>query len=199
MVDGAESGSYFKKWAMRQYWRMQQSQAVVSLILWGTTITLLVWPLVEWRFKSSCTAEPCFQETFFGISSTYFALACIFLTVMVSVFFIGFLYDQVFSLWNEWRNVDMERNPFATYALTPNMVVLISLLAETLKRTSPEDETIKQQTDWVLKWTESYTEGEMFARAVQRWDKDLGETPTFWFTSDEAMQRARELTIDDEV
>ena len=36
-----------RKWAMRQYWRMQQSQAVVGLLLWGTTITLLLWPYVE--------------------------------------------------------------------------------------------------------------------------------------------------------
>jgi hypothetical protein len=38
----------------------------------------------------------------------------------------------------------------------------------------------------------------MFARAVQRWDADLGETPTFWFTSDEAMQRARNSVFEDE-
>ena len=35
-----DSPSMFRKWAMRQYWRMQQSQAVVGLLLWGTTITL---------------------------------------------------------------------------------------------------------------------------------------------------------------
>jgi hypothetical protein len=38
----------------------------------------------------------------------------------------------------------------------------------------------------------------MFARAVQRWDKDLGPTPTFWFTDDDAMQRARDLKFDDD-
>jgi hypothetical protein len=43
-----------------------------------------------------------------------------------------------------------------------------------------------------------YTEGEMFARAVQRWDKDMGETPTFWFTTEEAMRRARQTSFDDE-
>ena len=74
----------------------------------------------------------------------------------------------------------------------------IALQAEVLKRTSPEDENIVEQADWYLKWCEAYTEGEMFARAVQRWDKDLGETPTFWFTSSDAMQRARETTITDD-
>ena len=177
---------------------MQQSQAVVSLLLWGTTITLLVWPLIEWRFTPDCTSGPCFSEEILGFSSTYFALAGIFFTVMFAVFTIGFLYDQVFSLWTEWRSVDMERNPFATYALAPIWAMVISLQAETLKRTSPDDEAMVKQADWFLKWCETYTEGEMFARAVQRWDKDMGETPTFWFTTDEAMQRAREISLEDE-
>ena len=38
----------------------------------------------------------------------------------------------------------------------------------------------------------------MVARSVQRWDEDMVETPTIWFTSDEAMQRARESIFDDE-
>ncbi len=198
MTESSESGSFFKKWTMRQYWRMQQSQAVVSLLLWGTTITLLVWPLIEWRFAPDCTAGPCFSDEILGLSSTYFALAGIFFTVMFAVFTIGFLYDQVFSLWTEWRSVDMERNPFATYALAPIWAMVISLQAETLKRTSPDDEAMVKQADWFLKWCETYTEGEMFARAVQRWDKDMGETPTFWFTTDEAMQRAREISLEDE-
>ena len=75
---------------------------------------------------------------------------------------------------------------------------MIALQAETLKRTANGDSGMVAQADWYLKWCETYTEGEMFARAVQRWDKDMGETPTFWFTSDEAMQRARESVFEDE-
>lgn len=198
MTESPEANSFFKKWAMRQYWRMQQSQAIVSLLLWGTTITLLVWPLIEWRFATGCTNEPCFTDQLFGISSTYFALAGIFFTVMLSVLTIGFLYDQVFSLWTEWRSVDMERNPYVTYALAPVWVMSIALQAEVLKRTSPDDEAMVKQADWYLKWCERYTEGEMFARSVQFWDNDMGETPTFWFTSDEAMERARQAQFEDE-
>jgi len=184
---------------MRQYWRMQQSQAVVSLLLWGTTITLLVWPLIEWRFASNCSTGPCFSGSFLGISSTYFALTGIFLTVMFGVLTIGFLYDQVFSLWTEFRSVDMERNPYGTYALAPVWNMTIALQAEVLKRISADDEAMVAQAEWYLNWCKSYTEGEMFARAVQRWDKDLGPTPTFWFTTDDAMERAREIRFEDEV
>tara|TARA_B110000967_G_C18822319_1_gene529392 strand:+ start:564 stop:1163 length:600 start_codon:yes stop_codon:yes gene_type:complete len=198
MPESKEKGSFFRKWAMRQYWRMQQSQAVVGLLLWGITITLLVWPYISWRFADACDSGICFSGSFLGIPSTYAGLSVIFLSVMFAVLTIGFLYDQVFSLWTEWRNVDMERNPFVTYALSPNWVMMIALQAETLKRTTPGDEAIAQQADWYLKWCEQYTEGEMFARAVQHWDKDLGETPTFWFTTDGAMQRARETSFEDE-
>lgn len=198
MTESPEANSFFKKWAMRQYWRMQQSQAIVSLLLWGTTITLLVWPLIEWRFSAECTSEPCFSNELFGISSTYFALVGIFFAVMFSVLTIGFLYDQVFSLWTEWRSVDMERNPYVTYALAPLWVMTIAMQAEVLKRTSPDDEAMVKQADWYLKWCERYTEGEMFARSVQFWDEDMGETPTFWFTTDEAMERARQASFEDE-
>lgn len=183
---------------MRQYWRMQQSQAVVSLLLWGTTITLLIWPYLRWRFEAGCTGSICLNSTILGLPATYVGLVSIFMSVMLGVLTIGYLYDQVFSLWTEWRSVDMERNPYVTYALSPTWVMLIAAQAETLKRTSPDDASMQAQADWMLKWCEKYTEGEMFARAVQQWDADLGQTPTFWFTTDEAMERARALKFDDE-
>tara|TARA_B000000609_G_C24181120_1_gene358484 strand:- start:805 stop:1434 length:630 start_codon:yes stop_codon:yes gene_type:complete len=187
-----------RKWAMRQYWRMQQSQAVVGLLLWGTTITLLLWPYVEWRFSDSCDSGICFNNTILGIPATYIGLVSIFLSVMLGVLTIGYLYDKVFSLWTEWRSVDMERNPYTTYALTPNWMMVTALQAELLKRSSPDDKEIQEQSEWFLKWCKQYAQGELFARAVQRWDEDMGPTPTFWFTDDEAMQKARDIVFDDE-
>ena len=193
-----DSPSMFRKWAMRQYWRMQQSQAVVGLLLWGTTITLLVWPYVNWRFSARCEGSLCFNDTIVGVPATYIGLISIFMTVMLCVLLIGYLYDAVFSLWTEWRSVDMERNPYVTYALSPNWMMITALQAEMLRRQSEGDEAMQEQADWFLRWCHAYADGEMFARAVQRWDKDLGHTPTFWFTDDEAMQRARELKFEDE-
>lgn len=187
--DGVSSG-FFRKWMMRQYWRMQQSQAVVSLLLWGTTITLLLWPYVSWRFDA--------EFTLMGIPLTYFGLASIFCGVMFGVLLVGFLYDNVFSLWTEWRSVDMERNPYVTYAQTPNWTMLTALQAENLKRNAVDDEELVNQMDWILNWCADHTKGEMWARAVQRWDVDYGQTPTFWFTNDESMQSARDIKFEDE-
>ena len=79
------SPSLFRKWVMRQYWRMQQSQAVVGLLLWGTTITLLVWPYLRWRFEESCSNAFCFNDTIIGIPATYIGLLSIFTTIMLGL------------------------------------------------------------------------------------------------------------------
>ena len=150
--------SLFRKWAMRQYWRMQQSQAVVGLLLWGTTITLLVWPYVRWRFEATCNDAMCFNDTIIGIPATYFGLVAIFMTVMLGVLTIGYLYDQVFSLWTEWRSVDMERNPYVTYALTPNWMMITALQAEILRRQSEDDEAMQAQAEWFLNWCAKNTQ-----------------------------------------
>ena len=42
-----------KKTVMRQYWRVQQSQTLISMAFWVTTLTLLTWPYVKWRFDST--------------------------------------------------------------------------------------------------------------------------------------------------
>ena len=52
---GSSGGSPFKKWFMRQYWRVQQSQTIISMAFWVTTLTLLIWPYLRWRFENDST------------------------------------------------------------------------------------------------------------------------------------------------
>jgi len=180
----------FKKWFMRQYWRMQQSQSIISMVLLGSSLTLLIWPYVRWRFDD--------WPTIMGIPTAYFGLSGIFLTLILGVLTIGFLYDRVFSLWTELRSVDLERNPYWTYALSPTWMMTLATNAEILKRTSNGDEAIESHADWILQWCKKYAESEMFGRAVQNWDKEMGETPTFWFLDEEVMTAARKYNIEDE-
>ena len=109
-----------KKWFMRQYWRLQQSQTLISMVFWCTTLTLLNWPYVSWRF----TAD---NETL-GIPMTYWGLGSIAAGVFIVVLTIGYVYDMIFALWKEQRTVDTERNPFGTYALIPANVVMIGMM-----------------------------------------------------------------------
>tara|TARA_B100001996_G_C18643811_1_gene586629 strand:- start:208 stop:822 length:615 start_codon:yes stop_codon:yes gene_type:complete len=187
-----------KKWVMRQYWRMQQSQSIISMGLLGSSLTLLIWPYVSWRFSNSCSSDPCFGDSIMGIPATYFGLIGIFTSLVLMVLCIGYLYDRVFSLWTAQRSVDFERNPYWTYALSPMFMMNMALTAENLKRNSPDDSDLQEQMDWILNYCKSNTGNEMWARTVQHWDKHIGETPAFWFLDDDTMADARSKKIEDE-
>ena len=98
-ASGSDSGSPFKKWFMRQYWRVQQSQTIISMAFWVTTLTLLIWPYVRWRFEN--------DSTFAGISTTYLGLMAIGSTVVVLVLLVGIIYDVTFGLWREHMTLSL--------------------------------------------------------------------------------------------
>ena len=194
----SSSISPLKKWVMRQYWRMQQSQSIISMGLLGSSLTLLLWPYVSWRFSSSCAEGLCFSNSVLGIPATYFGLIGIFVSLVLIVLCIGYLYDRVFSLWTAQRSVDFERNPFLTYALSPMFMMNMAMTAENLKRSSPDDEQLQSEMDWILEYCKANADSEIWARTVQHWDKHISETPTFWFLDEEIMSKARSQKIEDE-
>ncbi len=194
----SSSISPLKKWVMRQYWRMQQSQSIISMGLLGSSLTLLLWPYVSWRFSSSCDEGLCFSNSVLGIPATYFGLIGIFISLVLIVLCIGYLYDRVFSLWTAQRSVDFERNPFWTYALSPMFMMNMAMTAENLKRSSPDDEQLQSEMDWILEYCKANADSEIWARTVQHWDKHISETPTFWFLDEEIMSKARSQKIEDE-
>ena len=187
-----------KKWVMRQYWRMQQSQSIISMGLLGSTLTLLLWPYVSWRFAKNCGGDFCFSYSVLGIPSTYLGLLSIFFGLVLIVLCIGYFYDRVFSLWSAQRSVDFERNPFWTYAISPMFMMNMAITAENLKQNSPEDEELQEQMDWILNYCKENADTEIWARTVQHWDKHISETPTFWFLDKEIMSKARSQKIEDE-
>ena len=194
----SSSISPLKKWVMRQYWRMQQSQSIISMGLLGSSLTLLLWPYVSWRFSSSCDEGLCFSNSVLGIPATYFGLIGIFVSLVLIVLCIGYFYDRVFSLWTAQRSVDFERNPFWTYALSPMFMMNMAMTAENLKRNIPDDEELQNEMDWILEYCKANADSEIWARTVQHWDKHISETPTFWFLDEEIMSKARSQKIEDE-
>ena len=194
----SSSISPLKKWVMRQYWRMKQSQSIISMGLLGSSLTLLLCPYVSWRFSSSCDEGLCFSNSVLGIPATYFGLIGIFVSLVLIVLCIGYLYDRVFSLWTAQRSVDFERNPFWTYALSPMFMMNMAMTAENLKRSSPDDEQLQNEMDWILEYCKANADSEIWARTVQHWDKHISETPTFWFLDEEIMSKARTQKIEDE-
>ena len=112
-----------KKWLMRQYWRIQQSQAIIGLGFWTATITLLVWPYVSWRFESN--------ETLLFIPMTYIGLIGIATTVLTTVLlaeevqryckFVDrmLIWNSKEEIWaramSSWKEIMGDEDPFLFY------------------------------------------------------------------------------------
>ena len=104
--------------------------------------------------------------------------------VLVTVLLIGYIYDQFLSLWKEHQKVIIERNPFATYLLTPRDAIIIGQLSEMMRTMHPDDERIQAQADWMERWLASMPELEVFERMVTELDDRLGmPVPEFTFLS----------------
>ncbi len=161
------SDSTSRKWLMRQYWRLQQSQSIISMIFWINASTLLIWPYIRWRFNP--------EDLFLGIPMTYWGILSIALLVMIVVLIIGWTYDKIFSLWKEHQNVVLERNPWATYQLTPRDAMILGYVTKLIRKQNLEDEKIQKECDWVEKWLFAATKLEAFDRMVNELDKILDE------------------------
>jgi hypothetical protein len=175
-----------KKIIMRQYWRIQQSQAVVSMAFWTTTLTLIIWPYVEWRFNDNCNGTLCFSDEIFGISSTYFGLMFIGVIVLLTVFLIGYVYDVGFGLWKEHLTISAERNPFGVYLIAPPMGLILAQTNLLLKHLAAEDEDVQRHVAFVERWLEWNADEEIWARAMDAWKNNMGdEDPHLPFLSKE--------------
>ena len=177
-----------KKWAMRQYWRIQQSQAMISLGFWTATITLLVWPYVSWRFHS--------DEALLFIPMTYVGLISIAVLVLGIVLIAGFLYDVTFGLWRDHITVNQERNPFSTYKLNPTWGIVIAQTNEILRRIAPEDEEVQRYCKFVDRMLDWNSREEIWARAMSSWKELMGDEDPFLFYLDEEARTKLEEAAD---
>jgi len=163
----SDGGSPFKKWFMRQYWRVQQSQTIISMAFWVTTLTLLIWPYLSWRFEN--------DSTFAGISTTYFGLIGIGTSVIVLVLIVGVVYDVTFGLWREHMTIIGERNPFQTYQISPNFAIILLQTNLILRKLSEDDEEIQRHCEFVDRWFKWNVDTEIFARAMAGWEKIMND------------------------
>ena len=160
-----------KKTAMRQYWRIQQSQTLISMGFWCTTLTLLIWPLASWRFEE--------MDSVLGISPTYLGLLAIFGGVVVIVLSIGWMYDVTFGLWREHLTVVQERNPFTTYKLNAPFGIILAQTNTILRKMSEDDEEVQRHCDFVDRWLEWNSEQEIWQRTMNSWKTIVGDDDPF--------------------
>lgn len=160
---------------MRQYWRLQQSQTVISMVFWTTTLTLLIWPYVKWRFDSECSDALCFSNQILGIPSTYFGLVSIGILVLLTVLLIGYIYDVGLGLWKEHLTISTERNPFGVYLISPPMGLILAQTNMLLKELAPENEEVQRHVAFIERWLEWNADEEIWARAMDAWKNNMGD------------------------
>ena len=171
-----------KKTFMRQYWRIQQSQTLVSMGFWITTLTLLMWPYVSWRFES--------ETEILAIPMTYWGLGAIAFSVLLIVLIIGWVYDVFLGLWREHLTVVQERNPFTTYKINAPFGMLLAQTNTILRKLSEEDEDIIRHCNFVDRWLEWNSEQEIWARTMSSWKEIVGdEDPYLFHLSEEARNK----------
>ena len=174
-----------KKTFMRQYWRIQQSQTLISMGFWITTLTLLMWPYVSWRFESG--------TEMLAVPMTYWGLGAIALSVLFIVLIIGWVYDVFLGLWREHLTVVQERNPFTTYKVNAPFGMLLAQTNTILRKLSEDDEDINRHCDFVDRWLEWNSEQEIWARTMSSWKEIVGdEDPYLFHLSPEAREKLEE-------
>ena len=162
-----------KKTFMRQYWRIQQSQTLISMGFCITTLTLLMWPYVSWRFES--------DNEMLTIPMTYWGLGGIALSVLFVVLIIGWVYDVFLGLWREHLTVVQERNPFTTYKVNAPFGMLLAQTNTILRKLSEDDEDINRHCDFVDRWLEWNSEQEIWARTMSSWKEIVGDEDPYLF------------------
>ncbi len=188
-TSASDSGSPFKKWFMRQYWRVQQSQTIISMAFWVTTLTLLIWPYVRWRFENDSSIG--------GISTTYLGLIAIGVTVIILVLIVGVVYDVTFGLWREHMTIIGERNPFQTYQISPNFAIILLQTNLILRKLADDDEEIKRHCDFVDRWFRWNVDTEIFARAMAGWENIMNDDdPYLPNLSDEEREKLAQTVKD---
>ena len=178
-----------KKTAMRQYWRIQQSQTLISMGFWCTTLTLLIWPLASWRFEE--------MDSVIGIPPTYLGLLGIFTGVVVIVLSIGWMYDVTFGLWREHLTVVQERNPFTTYKLNAPFGIILAQTNTILRKMSEDDEEVQRHCDFVDRWLEWNSQQEIWQRTMSSWKTIVGDEDPFMQHLSESARESLEKASDE--
>lgn len=134
-----------KKYLMVQIWRIQQSQAIISLFFWGLTLAGIFYPTY-------------FHQHFVSLGlvrqSDYFlGTMILFLVIIVAFLLMGFIYDRSLKLWREQTDVAIERNPYSVERLQPKEIVQwMRCSVAIMKELAKTDGAIQKDIEFMEKW-----------------------------------------------
>ena len=102
-----------KKGLMIQLWRLQQSQAMISLFFWALTLAGVYYVYFH----------PVLVRLGLPENQVFVGIFVLFSLIIITFLILGLLYDRVLKLWVEQTDVAVERNPYSSKYLLPKDIM----------------------------------------------------------------------------
>ncbi len=165
-----------KRYLMTQLWRIQQSYALLSLILWGVVIALTANPFVLPYLQHNLGVDPTAPGV---VAATLFI---VFIGVFGLLFAFGVIYDKYLKLWREQLDVAVDKNPYTKEKLSVKEILMWRhMFLPTLRAVKDNDPEARREIEFVEGWIHrSLAADGNIRRAVEeaeRWiESDRGES-----------------------
>lgn len=144
MVPMAEHKESWKKVLMKNFWRVQQAQMVISVAFWSLTLTGIFYPYFRVKFDNWGLGQ---DQVFLG-------MGMLFLVVLLCIMLFGYFYDK-FKFWKEQQMVIVERNPYTSWKLNPVQTMWAEMWIETARaipdKTPELEAKIKFYEAWIAR------------------------------------------------
>ncbi len=162
----------WKKKLMKNFWRVQQAQMVISVVFWSMTLTGIFYPYLIVKFP----------EWGFGQENTFLGILLLFSLVIVSIFIFGYLYDK-FKFWKEQQLVIVERNPYTSWKLNPVQTMWAEMWIETAKAMENKTPELEAKIKFFEAWIARLEE-------IDPWTKEMrGLVKKFALEGDDTVLR----------
>ena len=136
---------------------------LISILFWSLTLTGVFYQYIA----------PLFED-FFGISpeNVFGGMLLLFFMVLGCVVLIGVAYDRVFKLWQESSIVNVERNPYSRFLLTPKEILLWKRCEiRILKEVAKDDPEVKKDIEFMDKWMDKLLDDPVIRKQVEETEK----------------------------
>ena len=154
-----------KKGFMLQLWRIQQSQALISVFFWALTLAGVFYLNYF---------HPVFVSL--GLPEKWIAVGTgiLFLLIVLTFLLMGLIYDRFLRLWREQTDVIVERNPYSRERLLPKEIVFwkrgtLALMKELANKDSAIQKDIDFMEKWIAKSMADYKELREAVDGMEKW------------------------------
>jgi len=148
-------------------WRMQQTQAVISIIFWSLALTGIFYDRANY-----------YLHIYLGLDrdedkQVLTKMAVLFVLVVVGVMTFGFLYDTIFRMWEQSTTVMQERSPYAIYKFNAYQVNLARYFQLATLKGLNTDGRLDKEVEFMERWVDKVLKNDEVLRYhvehVEKW------------------------------